>query len=249
MTDAQMTPRGDALPDGSSIVYIDGLNLHALALSGRAPYRKWADLTKLAQTLSPEHQVTAVRYFTADLHPRAAEDPQTRIRQRNYLKALQATGVEVNRGTFVIPTRWRTVSQNHSWSDRVKPDLPTALATQLTELEADTPRPWKVRVELPEEKFTDVALGVALIDDFHNQRCTCAVLVTNDADLVPAVRTATVQGHSVHVVSPAATVNKHLRHVASSVATLPVDIWDDHQLPDEFTVNGAKHSRPKLWRK
>lgn len=233
----------------SSIVYIDGLNLHGLALRGRAPHRKWADLAKLAQTLSPEVPVVAVRYFTADLHSRATEDPQSAVRQRNYLKALQATGVEVNRGTFVIATHWRTVSQRDRWGERVKPDLPDDIAHRLDEMEAESERPWKVRVELPEEKFTDVALGVALVDDFHNQRCTHAVLVTNDSDLVPAVETATRQGHNVHVVSPHTTVNKHLRRSASGVSTLPDDVWDTHQLPDEFTVDGAKHSRPRGWRK
>ncbi len=170
-------------------------------------------------------------------------------RQRNYLKALRATGVDVRRGTFVAPTRWRTVSTAESWADRLLPAPTTAVAAELDALEAGSPRPMKVRVRLPEEKFTDVAIGVELVDDFHQGDTDLAVLVTNDGDLRPAIEKVVAQGHRVHVVSPAPTVNRHLGRAATSSEPIPPTCLEDHQLPDEFTdAAGTKHSRPSAWK-
>jgi NYN domain len=231
-----------------AVVYIDGLNLYGSALKNSQ--FKWVDLMALsASLLPPDHSLEAVKYFSADLHPKAAEDPMSLVRQRHYLKALQATGVDVRRGTFVLSTRWRTLSASESWSDRTRPPLPAGLAKALDAFETKLDRPMKVRVQLPEEKFTDVAIGVELVDDFHRGHCELCVLVTNDADLGPAISTVVQQGHRVHVVSPGSTVNRHLSKAASSSISLPPTCLEDHQLPDEFTVvSGARFSRPNAWK-
>jgi len=234
--------------DKRAVVYIDGLNLYGSAL--KKSQFKWADLMAVSAAVVPaDHTLHAVKYFSADLHPQAAEDPMSLVRQRHYLKALRATGVDVRRGTFVVPTRWRTLSARESWSDRTRPPLPAGLARALDAFEAGLDRPMKVRVQLPEEKFTDVAIGVELVDDFHRGQCELCVLITNDADLGPAIAIVAQHGHPVHVVSPASTVNRHLSKAASSSTSLPPTCLEDHQLPDEFTVrSGEKFSRPNAWK-
>ena len=231
-----------------AIVYIDGLNLYGSALKQSS--KKWVDLMAVASSLIPDgFELASVKYFSADLHPRASEDASAGQRQRRYMKALVATGVEVHRGQFVLSTRWRTLAPGESWAERLRPPPSPAAVSELTELEDSSPRPMKVRVQLPEEKFTDVAIGVEIVDDFHRKHCDVAVLITNDSDLRPAIAKVVEQGHLVHVVSPAATVSKHLRNAATTSEPMPATCLGDHQLPDEFTdSNGSKHSRPNAWK-
>jgi|GEM_PF-288592 len=231
-----------------AIVYIDGLNLYGSALKHSA--HKWVDLMAAAEQLIPAwYTLAGVKYFSADLHPDAAEDPASPMRQRHYMKALAATGVEIHRGTFVVSTRWRTIATGEAWAGRTRPALPAALASPLDAIEATLDRPMKISVRLPEEKFTDVAIGVELVDDFHHARCDLSVLVTNDADLKPAIAKIVTQGHLVHIVSPAATVNKHLARAATTSTPMPSSLLEDHQLPDEFTIaSGEKFSKPNAWK-
>ncbi|MEM7286414.1 MAG: NYN domain-containing protein [Actinomycetota bacterium] len=230
-----------------AVVYIDGLNLYGSALKGST--HKWVDLMGVAATLVPGGaELVAVKYFTADLLPYVSEDPDTPRRQRVYLKALKATGVDVRRGTFMQSTEFRTVSENESWAVRVVPGLDPALADALDAAEEGAVRPWKVRVRLPEEKFTDVALGVELVDDFHNDVCEVAVLVTNDADLRPAVAKVVEQGHEVGVFSPASTVSKHLSRAASWSRPIRDNLLATHQLPDIVRVDGSQFERPRVWK-
>ena len=106
--------------DGRAIVYIDGLNLYGSALKKTS--RKWADLHAVATALVPAgFGLVAVKYFSADLHVSASEDPASGQRQRRYLKALAATGIDVQRGQFVLSTRWRTVAAGEPWEERLRP--------------------------------------------------------------------------------------------------------------------------------
>ena len=232
---------------GTAIVYVDGLNLYGSALKKSA--HKWVDLMAASTSLVPAgYALAAVKYFSAELHPSFAEDPASITRQRNYMKALKATGVDVRRGTFMVPSRWRTIVPDQPWSERMRPAPSPQIEASLVALEASSARPMKVMVQLPEEKFTDVAIGVELVDDFHRRSCDMAVLITNDADLQPAIAKVVEQGHHVHVVSPAPTVGRHLRRVASTSTAMPPTCLRDHQFPDEFTVAGERFSRPNAWK-
>ncbi len=230
-----------------AIVYIDGLNLYGSALKG-SNY-KWLDLLSMAKTLMPAGvELAAVKYFTADLAPHISEDPKTPQRQKTYLRALKATGVDVRRGTFVQNTEFRSVSENESWNERMVPPLESDLANQLDRAEQGSGRPWKVRVRLPEEKFTDVAIGVELVDDFHNHRCDLSILITNDSDLMPAIAKVIEQGHEVGVFSPSNTVSRHLKRSASWSRPLRPNIFVRHQLPDIVHDGRSKFECPKVWK-
>ncbi len=60
--------------------------------------------------------------------------------------------------------------------------------------------PWKALVELPQEKFTDVAIASHLLRDFYRGACDCALVVSNDSDLRPAIELAVGDGHHVGVL-------------------------------------------------
>ena len=41
-----------------------------------------------------------------------------------------------------------------------------------------------------EEKETDVAIGVALLEVFHNKSADCVFIISGDTDIMPALRAA-----------------------------------------------------------
>lgn len=230
-----------------TIVYVDGLNLYGSAL--KSTKLKWLDIQSMSQTITPAgHSLEAVKYFSAELSPVASDDPEAPKRQRNYMRALEATGVDVRRGVFIVGTDWRSLDMKTSWNDRTRPPLPQNTATVLDQLEGGATRAWKVRVQLPKEKFTDVALGVEIVDDFHNEACELAIVITNDSDFRPAIEKVVNQGHEVAVMSPGDT-NKKLKAAASWSRPLRENIYRTHQLdPIVKTTSGSQFECPKAWK-
>ena len=111
-------------------------------------------------------------------------------------------------------------------------------------------RPWKSLVELPQEKFTDVAIASHLLRDFYRGACDCALVVSNDSDLRPAVELAVGDGHHVGVFSPMGTVSRDLERVASWAKPIRAELLLQCQMPDEVRVPGSSRtlSRPALWK-
>lgn len=230
-----------------AIVYVDGLNLYGSAL--RSTKFKWLDIWSMSQTLTPAgYSLEAAKYFSAELSSVAADDPDAPKRQRNYMKALAATRVDVRRGVFIVPTGWRALDMQTPWEDRTRPQLPQQTAAVLDGLEAGSARAWKARVQLPEEKFTDVALAVEVVDDFHNKCCELALIITNDSDFKPAIEKVVNQGHEVGVLSPADT-NKKLKEAASWYRPLRENLFRSHQLPPIVkATDGSQFECPNVWK-
>jgi uncharacterized LabA/DUF88 family protein len=83
-----------------------------------------------------------------------------------------------------------------SWPDRFRPRLPEhVLTADQAHFDTHAERPWKARVVLPEEKFTDVAIASHLLRDFYRGDCAHAIVVSNDSDLSPAIELAVGDGH------------------------------------------------------
>ena len=69
-------------------IYIDGFNLYYGAVKG-TPY-KWLDFhAAFTMLLQPQHRITAINYFTAQVSGK--RDPQQPVRQQTYWRALQAS--------------------------------------------------------------------------------------------------------------------------------------------------------------
>ena len=80
-----------------TIVYVDGFNLYYAIRELERPNLKWVDLWKLsASLLRKNEKLEAVNYFTAF----ATWLPDQYFRHRQYVKALQATGVDLVFGRF-----------------------------------------------------------------------------------------------------------------------------------------------------
>jgi uncharacterized LabA/DUF88 family protein len=83
-------------------VYVDGFNLYYGALKG-TPYRWFDFVTAVAQLLPLDHEVMAVKYFTARAKP-TKRDPRVAERQNVYLRALSTTHshLRIIEGRFLI---------------------------------------------------------------------------------------------------------------------------------------------------
>ena len=145
-----------------TIVYVDGFNFYYGAC--RANRVRWVDLHTLVQRLLPGHQIVAIRYFSAEIKsdPR---DPDKLNRQRLYFRALRTLpNLDIQLGSFL---------------ESVK---------RMVCFPVTTP-PRMVEVLRMEEKGSDVNLATALLLDAFDRRMECAVLVSNDSDLLTPILT------------------------------------------------------------
>ena len=231
-------------------VYIDGLNFYAAVRS--SPAIKWVDFAALAARLAPRAEaVGEVKYFTSQISEKAAEDADSPRRQRVFIRAVRASGVEVFEGKFKVPDGWRSVSSQGHWEDRLRPTPPEEMLRDFHEhFASHQTRPWKVKVELPHEKFTDVAIASHLLRDFYRGDCTQAIVLTNDSDLRPAIELVVGDGHHVGVFSPMSTVSRDLARVASWAKSIRPELVAQCQMSDEVQVPGSRRvlSRPAAWK-
>ena len=206
----------------STIVYIDGFNFYYGAVKGTS--YKWVDLEAVCRRLLPLDDIVKIRYFTARLTEQA-DDRQRPVRQDMYLRALGTNPlIEIHYGRFVTRRAY----------------LPLAHATP--------GMPSVVQVLKPEEKGSDVNLATHLLVDAFKQRCTTAVVISNDSDLAEPVRIAQAEcGIAVGVVNPhpakhrsrkiEPTFFKQLRPVTVAQCQLPPALHD---------AQGAIH-KPEGW--
>jgi uncharacterized LabA/DUF88 family protein len=104
-------------------------------------------------------------------------------------------------------------------------------------------------MKLREEKETDVALGVKLLELLHNQTAEQVVLVTGDTDVAPAVRAA-------HRMFPGATVcfafpwdrrNDELSKCVKTCIQITREAYVRHQLDDPHVVGAKSFAKPASW--
>ena len=114
-----------------------------------------------------------------------------------------------------------------------------------------TSPPEMVRVIKTEEKGSDVNLASQLLNDAHQKRMECAVLVTGDSDLLMPVRIVKEElGLTVGVLNPQkhpcavlkrhATFYKHLKRERTIASLLPdplADIHGDFHKPKEWVTS------------
>ncbi len=101
-----------------------------------------------------------------------------------------------------------------------------------------------------EEKETDVAIAVKLLELLVTNSCDTVVLVTGDTDLAPAVRVADRLFPLKRVVFafPYKRKNKELAKLSPGSFTISKEQYTKHQLPDPFVLSiGVKINKPSKW--
>jgi uncharacterized LabA/DUF88 family protein len=201
-----------------AIVYVDGFNLFYGSLKG-TPYR-WLDLHRLADTLLPDQDVIAVKYFTA-----IVDSPTGSVKQQLYIGALEAAGVETHRGHFLSHTKVRPL----------KTPCPQCGKT-------------KIEVIITEEKGTDVNLATHLVYDACSDAFDVAAVLSNDSDLVtPIVFAREKCGKVVGVINPQRNPARALLRVASFYKKIRPGVLRASQLPNVVEHEGRRFEKPRGW--
>ncbi|MFH1373526.1 MAG: hypothetical protein ABII79_07020 [bacterium] len=127
----------------NTAVFIDGFNVyHFIAKNDRSLL--WLDYMRLSQLLAPVDKIVSVDYFSAY----AYWDGDKVLRHSKYVKALEASGVNVNMGTFADKEKIGLI-KDPKGKLRVTFFNETFQAT-------------RQRFYTHEEKQTDVAVGVKM---------------------------------------------------------------------------------------
>ncbi|HUP60652.1 MAG TPA: NYN domain-containing protein [Thermoanaerobaculia bacterium] len=101
-----------------------------------------------------------------------------------------------------------------------------------------------------EEKETDVALAVTLLEILHRDECDTAVLITGDTDIAPAVRTASALFPLKRVcfAFPFGRKNKELAKLVSTSFRISKEAYASHQFADPVILKSGKViSKPAKW--
>jgi uncharacterized LabA/DUF88 family protein len=164
-------------------VYVDGFNLYYGAAK-HTPY-KWVNLIALCEKVLPGIQIHRLRYFTA-LVKALPPDPQTRLRQEIYIRALRT-----------LPNL--TVHYGHY--------LQSTVSMRLAEPPPNGPR--TVNVLKMEEKGSDVNIATYMLVDAFRRDCDQLIVITNDSDLAEPVR---IINKEIHI--PVGIFNPHTSDTA-----------------------------------
>jgi len=100
-----------------------------------------------------------------------------------------------------------------------------------------------------EEKETDVAVGVKVLEILHRDEADRVVLITGDTDIAPAVRTAKVLFPQAQFCFgfPWNRKMKELAKIAHQSFTIDSNKYLKHQLADPFTVGSQTFAKPTSW--
>lgn len=101
-----------------------------------------------------------------------------------------------------------------------------------------------------EEKETDVAIGVRLLELAWGGSCDAAFLVTGDSDMVPALRTTRRMspGTRLYCALPYRRSSFDLRNAVDTCFKIRKERYAEFQLPDPFSMpNGHQVHKPVHW--
>lgn len=101
-----------------------------------------------------------------------------------------------------------------------------------------------------EEKETDVALSLKIMELFHLDECDTVVLVTGDTDLAPAVRMAAsvYPAKTICFAFPYKRKNKELNSITNKSFLIRKERYATHQFSDPYVgVSGRSINKPPRW--
>ncbi len=159
-----------------TFIYIDGFNFYYGAVRN-TPY-KWLDYKSFFQKLlAPEHDIVAIKYFTAYVTGKL--DPRQPVRQKTYLRALKSyiPEISIHLGHFSTHDVLAPLSNNHNRFGNRRFNVPIvrtdkggsgnidALAPLSSNHDKFGDRRFFVPIVKTEEKGSDVNIAVHLLND------------------------------------------------------------------------------------
>lgn len=205
-----------------TMVYVDGFNLYYGAVKG-TPY-KWLNIHQLCAYHLPKDKIVGIKYFTARIISRT-DDSHKHIRQLVYLRALQTLpDFEIIYGHY---------SEHPKWMRLVNP----------------TPGgPSFAEVIKTEEKGSDVNIAVHMLHDGYQGKYELAVLISNDSDLLAAIRIVQNDlGLKVGILNPQTYPSRVLKHEAFFLRDIRTGIVKASQFPNTMKDTSGSFYKPKKW--
>lgn len=222
-------------------VYIDGFNLYYGLLKG-TPY-KWLNLERFCDYLLPKNDVQKICYFTAKVDARPY-DPDQPTRQLAYLRALSSLPrVEVHFGSFISSVVSQPLVETDPATGRyLRPGgTPIVKVTSAGDVE-------KAWVMKSEEKGSDVNLAAHLLRDAFRGTCECAVIISNDSDLLTPIRMAKADcGLKIGFVPPRPRGSVELKALADFKIDPRKYILAASQFPDVVATTSGDTHKPATW--
>jgi len=206
---------------------VDGFNVYHSICDLRArcghDYR-WLDVKSLCEShlhlVGGGAQVGSVGYFSAFATHLRRSDSDKLARHRLYVAALKSTGVRVHLGRFKRKDVIFSSSGCRVWLRR------------------------------HEEKETDVAMAVRLVESAASGACAALLLVSGDTDLAPALRAARSLAPDKPILAlfPFRRANRDLARLCSASFKLSEKSYAANQLPDVVVLGSGKEVRkPAAW--
>lgn len=212
-------------------VYIDGFNLYYGSVKDKPQY-KWLNVHKMCKNiLGNQYRIEQIFYFTAII--KQIPDAKAFTRQRWYLQALETVpNIKIIKGHFVA---------REKKSRLVKP---------LTILNSDrNSQVIKYATHFyKEEKGSDVNLASQLLIDTYEKEFKCAVIISNDSDLLAPIRKVRSKGKYVYIFNPHPNKSrsKRLNEVANKVVEITEDNLANSQFPEKIESKN-RILKPKEW--
>ena len=212
---------------------MDGFNLYhsvtKVAQETSDESVKWLDLQGLARgilpLISPTASLASIHYFTALPEHLYLTDPGRLQRHRTYLRALTAHGSM--RPSIVLGRIAQQQVQVRTASAEITGSI------------------WR-------EKGTDVALAMALLREASKGDMDEAVIVSGDADYLPAVKVFREMYPDVGLrfAFPRGRASKELLREAPNSFTLTSAAYLSHRLPERIRLPSGKFLHcPAEWRR
>lgn len=221
-------------------VYVDGFNLYYGCLKG-TPH-KWLNLETLFDLVLPRNEIQYIHYFTARVEARSG-DTDVAVRQQAYLRALATLRrVQIHYGTFLSsPVRAPLLECGADGK-------PVRLDGKLVAKRKPNGGVVMEWVHKTEEKGSDVNLAAHLLRDSLKGVSPCAVVVSNDSDLLTPIRMAQADGGiAVGLIPPRPKGSAELKRLAD----FKRDIRPHHLASSQFpmVLNDAvgKITKPRTW--
>jgi uncharacterized LabA/DUF88 family protein len=101
-----------------------------------------------------------------------------------------------------------------------------------------------------EEKETDVAISIKLLELCILDQCDVAVIITGDTDVAPAIRSVLrlFSDKRIVVGFPYRRHNAELKLLAHQAFDIKKERYQQYQFPDPFTLtDGRAIAKPPLW--
>lgn len=246
------------------IAYIDGNNLHYRIKDLVAPSLLWCNVKKFVSLyLGNRDSLNAVRYYTSEpgVNPPKPNEPypkeDAKHKWEKHITALENVGVEIIKGKTTYKSHVidldAVLSRNIISGAISAGNLADILSPEVFDAYNNSKNHF--RYNNWAEKKSDVHLAIDLVGDAHKNKYDTAILVSGDADFIPAIEyvAENLQHVKVKVILPPSRELQEIKNMAYKYPTLSTVTFkqadfEKSQLPNIVTLaNGAKVERPKKY--